>query len=156
MKTIYVTQEGLDKMKAELNHLVKHERPAIAQQLAEARDKGDLSENAEYDAAKEAQGIMESKIAQLKIKIVNARVIDEKKLDNSKVGILSKVKIKNLKNNATVEYLLVPEGEADLSQGKLAISSPIGKALLSKKTGDTVEVKVPAGIMNYEVLSISR
>ncbi|PID95047.1 MAG: transcription elongation factor GreA [Bacteroidetes bacterium] len=152
----YYTQEGLDKLKAELDHLTKVERPEISLQIAEARDKGDLSENAEYDAAKEAQGLLEMKISKLQEVIRNARIIDESKLDNSKVLILSKVKIKNLNNQAMMEYTLVPESEADLKRGKISVNSPIAKGLLGKKAGEVAEIKVPAGVIPFEIIEISR
>lgn len=132
------------------------ERPRISQQIAEARDKGDLSENAEYDAAKEAQGLLEAKIAKMETALANARLIDESQIDNSKVFILSKVKIKNLKNKAELIYTLVAENEANLAQKKISIDSPIGKGLLGKAVGEIAEVTVPAGIMKFEILSISR
>lgn len=152
----YFTQEGLDKLKEEVNHMISVERPAISRQIAEARDKGDLSENAEYDAAKDAQGLLEMKIAKLQETVRNARLIDESKMDNSKVLILSKVKIKNKKNNAVMTYTLVPENEADLKKGKISVSSPIARGLLGKKVGDLAEIKVPAGIIPFEVIDISR
>ena len=151
----YMTKEGLDKLKEEYNHLVSVERPAISQQIAEARDKGDLSENAEYDAAKEAQGMLEMKIAQLQELIRNARLIDESKISTDSVQILNKVKIKNLANKTIMEYTIVSEREADLKNKKLSISTPIAKALLGKKVGDIVEVSVPAGIVKFEIQEIS-
>jgi transcription elongation factor GreA len=153
---MYYTLEGLNKLKAELDQLVSVERPAISQQIAEARDKGDLSENAEYDAAKNAQGMLELKIAKLQEVIRNAKIIDESKLDNSKVLILSTVKIKNTKNNASMTYTLVPENEADLKAGKISVNSPIAKGLLGKSVGETVEIQVPAGKMNFEIVEIVR
>lgn len=150
----YYTKEGLEKLNAELNHLVTVERPAISEQIAEARDKGDLSENAEYDAAKNAQGMLELKISHLQEQIRNARVIDESKLDNSKVQILATVKIKNLKTKKTLEYTLVPENEADTKQGKISVTSPIAKGLLGKVIGDIVDIKVPAGELKFEILNI--
>lgn len=152
----YYTAEGLKKLKDELHQLKTIERPRISQQIAEARDKGDLSENAEYDAAKEAQGHLEAKIAKMEDLVANARLIDESQLDNSKVFILSKVKIKNLNNNAIVEYTLVAENEANLAEKKISVDSPIGKGLLGKKVGDVAEVQVPAGKIKLEVLDISR
>jgi len=152
----YFTQEGLDKLKMELNQLVSIERPAISRQIAEARDKGDLSENAEYDAAKDAQGLLELKISKLEDIIRNAKLIDESKLDNSKVLILTKVKIKNVKTGATITYKLVPENEADLKAGKISVDSPISKGLLGKSIGDKAEIKVPSGVMQFEILEISR
>lgn len=154
--TTYFTQEGLDKLKEELNYLVTVERPAISRQIAEARDKGDLSENAEYDAAKEAQGLLELKISKLEETIRSAKLIDESKLDNTKVLILTKVKIKNKKTGATMQYTLVPENEADLKSGKISVESPIAKGLLGKSVGDKAEIKVPSGIMEFEILEISR
>lgn len=155
-ETKYFTQEGLQKLKAELEDLMIKERPKISQMIAEARDKGDLSENAEYDAAKEAQGMLELKISQLQDLIMSARVIDESKMDNSKVLLLSKVKIKNLKNGSTMLYVLVPEKEADLKQGKISVNSPIAKGLLGKTVGEQVEIQVPAGKMTFEIVEISR
>ena len=152
----YYTEEGLQKLKDEFEHLIRVERPSISHQIAEARDKGDLSENAEYDAAKNAQGLLELKISKLQEVIGNVRVIDESKMDNSKVLILSIVKIKNLKNNAEMVYHLVPEKEADLKAGKLSVSSPIAKGLLGKKVGDKALITVPAGTLEFEVLDIRR
>jgi transcription elongation factor GreA len=157
MSTInYYTEEGLKRLKEELEHMKNVERPKISQQIAEAREKGDLSENAEYDAAKEAQGLLEMKIAKLETLIANARIVDESQLDASKALILSKVKIKNLANNAVMEYTLVSEKEADLKQKKISVDSPIGKGLLGKKVGDIAEVKAPNGILKFEILEISR
>lgn len=155
-KLSYVTEEGLQKLKAELEHLINIERPDISRQIAEARDKGDLSENAEYDAAKNAQGMLELKISKLEDVIANCRVLDESKVDISKVQILNKVKIKNKKTNSIVEYTLVSETEANIKEGRLAVSSPIAKALIGRKVGDIVEVKVPSGTVTFEVMSISR
>jgi transcription elongation factor GreA len=152
----YFTEEGLQHLKDELDQLVTVERPKISQQIAEARDKGDLSENAEYDAAKEAQGLLELKIAQLQEKLANARIIDESKMDSSKVLLLSTVTIKNLKNKATMKYMLVPEEEADLKKGKISVESPIAKGLLGRVVGDQVDIKVPAGIIPFEVVDITR
>ena len=152
----YFTEEGLENLKKEVNHMISVERPAISRQIADARDKGDLSENAEYDAAKEAQGLLELKISKLQEVVRNARVIDESKMDTSKVYILSTVKIKNLKNNMEMTYSLVPENEADLKKGKISVSSPIAKGLLGKKVGDHVEIQVPAGTIPFEVIEISR
>ncbi|MBN8701735.1 MAG: transcription elongation factor GreA [Bacteroidetes bacterium] len=152
----YFTEEGLKKLKDELHQLKAHERPSISKQIAEARDKGDLSENAEYDAAKEAQGLLELKISKLEEIVRNARIVDETQMDNSKVYILSKVKIKNLGNKATMTYTLVAENEADLKLGKISVSSPIAKAILGKKVGDKVEAEVPSGKIKIEVLEISR
>jgi transcription elongation factor GreA len=152
----YLTEEGMKKLHQELEHLRSVERPSISMQIAEARDKGDLSENAEYDAAKEAQGLLEMKIAKMEDLVANARLIDESKLDNSKVLILSKVRIRNTVNNAEMSYTLVAENEADLRAGKISISSPIAKALLGKKVGDKVEAQVPNGKVNLEILDITR
>ena len=152
----YYTEEGLKKLKAELDHLKFVMRPDVSKQIAEARDKGDLSENAEYDAAKEAQGMLEMKIAQLEAIYASARVIDESQLDDSKVYVLSKVRIKNVKLNKEMVYTLVSESEADLSSGKISVSSPIGKGLLGKSVGDVAEIKVPAGVIQLEILEISR
>ena len=153
----YVTEEGLRKLKEELHHLKTKERPSISNQIAEARDKGDLSENAEYDAAKEAQGLLELKISKLEDTISNARIIDESKLDLHKVLILSKVKLKKLANKAELTYTLVPEQEADLKSGKISVDSPLGKGLLGKKLGDTAEIKVPSGmLLKFEILNVSR
>jgi transcription elongation factor GreA len=131
------------------------ERPKISQQIAEARDKGDLSENAEYDAAKEAQGLLEMKISKLEDVLANARILSEENIDLSKVGVLTKVKIKNLANSATMEYSLVAEKEADIRKNKISVSSPIGKGLLGKKVGETAEIQVPRGVMSFEILEIS-
>lgn len=152
----YYTEEGLRKLKDELHHMKSVERPSISQQIAEARDKGDLSENAEYDAAKEAQGMLEAKISQLENIVANARIIDESQLDDSKVLILSKVKIKNVKNGSELNYTLVAENEADLKAGKISIDSPIGKGLLGKEVGDIADIQVPNGIMQFEILDIGR
>jgi transcription elongation factor GreA len=157
MSTInYYTAEGLQKLKDELHHLKTVQRPSISEQIAEARDKGDLSENAEYDAAKEAQGILEMKISKLEGIISNARLVDETHMDNSKVFILSKVLIKNQMNGMEIEYTLVAENEADIKVRKISIESPIGKGLLVKKVGDIAEIQTPGGIMNFEIISISR
>lgn len=151
----YMTEEGLAKLKQDLDQLTLVERPAISQQIAEARDKGDLSENAEYDAAKEAQGLLEMRIARLKDMLSNARVIDESKIDTSQVQILNKVKIKNTKNKQQVEYMLVSENEADIKNGKISVATPIAKGLLGKKVGDVVDIKVPSGLMSFEIMEIS-
>jgi len=156
MSIAYYTAEGLKKLKDELHNLKTVERPRISQQIAEARDKGDLSENAEYDAAKEAQGLLEARIAKMEDLAANARLIDETQVDSSKVYILSRVKIKNLKNNAVVEYTLVAENEANLSEKKISVDSPIGKGLLGKKVGDVAKVQIPAGLIDFEVLEINR
>ena len=152
----YYTKEGLEKLREELNHLTSVERPAISKQIAEARDKGDLSENAEYDAAKNAQGMLEMKIAKLQEEISNARIIDETKMDIRKVLILSTVKLRNLKNGSTMTYSIVPESEANLKLGKLSVTSPIAKGLLGKVVGDQVEINVPAGKLNFEIVEVSR
>ncbi len=152
----YYTEEGLEKLKAELAQMKNVERPSISRQIAEARDKGDLSENAEYDAAKEAQGLLEMRISKLEEVISNARIIDESKLDTSKALILSKVKIKNQANGKEMTYTLVSESESDLKAGKISVSSPIGKGLLGKKVGEIAEVQVPAGTMKFEIIDISR
>ncbi|MAC95194.1 MAG: transcription elongation factor GreA [Flavobacteriales bacterium] len=152
----YFTEEGLQKLKDELKQLKTVERPSISQQIAEARDKGDLSENAEYDAAKEAQGLLEMKISKLEDLIANARVVDESELDTSKVLILSKVKIKNVANGAQMEYTLVSEREANMKEKRISVDSPIAKGLLGKKVGDVAEVEVPSGKMKFEILEISR
>jgi transcription elongation factor GreA len=153
-KISYYTKEGLDKLTNELNTLKTKGRSDIAKQIAEARDKGDLSENAEYDAAKDAQGHLEAKIAKLEELVGNARLIDETKIDTSSVSILSKVTIKNKKNGASVTYMLVSEEEADLKAGKISTQSPIGKGLLGKKKGDVAKVKTPAGEMEFEIMDI--
>jgi transcription elongation factor GreA len=152
----YFTEEGLKKLKEELEYLTTVERPSISRQIAEARDKGDLSENAEYDAAKNAQGMLELKIAKLQEEIGNARIIDESKMDMTKVLILSKVKIKNLKNGAQMTYTLVPEKEANLKENKISVDSPIAKGLLGKSVGEIAEIKVPAGNVEFEIIDISR
>lgn len=155
-KISYVSEAGLNKLKAELAHMQNVERPAISRQIAEARDKGDLSENAEYDAAKEAQGILEARIHKLEAIIANSRILDESRISTDSVQIMSKVKLKNLKNKAVVEYMLVSESEANLREGKISINTPIGQGLLGKKVGDTAEIRVPAGIITVEVMEISR
>ena len=152
----YYTKEGIEKLKEELHFLKTEGRSQIAKAIAEARDKGDLSENAEYDAAKEAQGLHEAKIAKLGELLASARLIDESKLDSSKVLALSIVKIKNIKNGASMTYQLVSETEADLKSGKISVKSPIAKGLLGKSVGDKVEIAVPAGQMEFEILEISR
>lgn len=157
MSTVsYYTAEGLKKLRDELNYLKDVERPRASQAIGEARDKGDLSENAEYDAAKEAQGMLEMKISKMEETLANARVIDESQLDVSKVLVLSKVRIKNLANNMEMNYTLVAESEADLKSGKISVSSPIGKGLLGKEVGDVAEVSVPSGKIKFEILSIDR
>jgi len=152
----YYTEEGLNRLKQELHEMKTVQRPSISNQIAEARDKGDLSENAEYDAAKEAQGLLEMKISKLENILSNARVIDESMVDNSKVFILSKVKIKNIANGAEMEYTLVAENEADLKAKKISIDSPIGKGLMGKSKGELAEVQTPNGIINFEIIEISR
>ena len=156
MKVAYYTEEGVKALKAELDQLRDVERPRASQAIAEARDKGDLSENAEYDAAKEAQGLLEMKIAKLEELVASARVIDESQLDTSKVLILSTVKLKNKANNAVMTYTLVAESEADLKTGKISVSSPIGRGLLGKSVGDIAEIKVPNGILQMEIIEITR
>jgi transcription elongation factor GreA len=153
-KVSYYTKEGLDRLMAELRELETKGRKDIAKQIAEARDKGDLSENAEYDAAKDAQGHLEAKIAQLNQVLGNARVIDESEINTSKVSILSKVKIKNLKNGAEVAYVLVSEEEADLKTGKISVQSPIGSGLLGKEKGDKAKISTPGGEIEFEILDI--
>ncbi|MCA0152159.1 MULTISPECIES: transcription elongation factor GreA [Winogradskyella] len=155
-KVSYYTEEGLKKLREELNHLKDVERPKASQAIAEARDKGDLSENAEYDAAKEAQGMLEMKISKMEETLANARVIDESQLDTSKVLALSIVKIKNQVNGMEMTYTLVAESEADLAAGKISVNSPIGQGLLGKSVGDVAEIKVPSGIMKFDILEISR
>jgi len=155
-KVSYYTEEGLQRLKDELDHLIKVERPNISTQIAEAREKGDLSENAEYAAAKEAQGMLELKISKMQELVQNARIIDESKLDTSKVLLLSTVKIKNLKNKKQMQYTLVPEQESDLKAGKISVTSPIAKGLLGKKVGETVEIQVPAGTIPFEIVEITR
>ena len=155
MAIVYMTEEGYKKMLEEITFLETVKRPEISRQIAEARDKGDLSENAEYDAAKEAQGLLEMKIAQLKDKVANARMIDDTKLNTHTVQILNKVKLKNTKNHAVMQYMLVSESEANLKEGKIAVSTPIGKGLLGKKVGDIAEIQVPSGIMTFEIIDIS-
>jgi len=152
---VYVTDEGLQRMKDELDQLRNIERPSISRQIAEARDKGDLSENAEYAAAKEAQGMLELKISRLEDQIARSRVIDGSQIDTSSVKILNKVKIRNTANGTTMEYQLVPESEANLKEGKIAASSPIAKGIMGKKVGDVVQIQVPSGVIPFEILSIS-
>ena len=155
-KINYYTPEGLQKLKDQLEELKTVQRPSITQQIGEARDKGDLSENAEYDAAKEAQGILEMKISKLQTVISNARLIDDSNIDNSKVYILSKVKIKNISNGMEIDYTLVAENEADLKAKKISVESPIGKGLLGKSEGDIADIVTPGGIMKFEIIEISR
>ena len=152
----YYTREGLKKFRAELNHLKDVERPLASKAIAEARDKGDFSENVEYDAAKEAQGLLELKISKMEETLANARLIDETQLDSSKVLVLSKVKIKNISNNMLMEYQLVAESEANLREGKISVNSPIGKGLLGKSEGEVAEISVPSGKLKFEIISISR
>ena len=152
----YFTKEGLLNIREELKELTSVQRPSISAQIAEARDKGDLSENAEYDAAKEAQGLLELKISKLQEILSNARILDESKIDTSKVLLLSKVSIKNLNNGSKMEYLIVPEKEANISKGKISVSSPVAKGLLGKKAGDITEIDIPAGSIQFEILNIER
>ncbi|MCA1751838.1 MAG: transcription elongation factor GreA [Cryomorphaceae bacterium] len=152
----YYTPEGLEKIKSELKQLKSVERPKISQQIAEARDKGDLSENAEYDAAKEAQGLLEARIAKMEGVIANARIIDESRMDTSKAYILSNVTVKNLGNNQEMTYRLVAENEANLAEKKISVDSPIGKGLLGKALGEIAEIEVPSGLVRFEVVKISR
>jgi transcription elongation factor GreA len=152
---IYITEEGLQKLKEELDQLRLVERPSISRLIADARDKGDLTENAEYSAAKEAQGMLEMKISRIEDIINRSRVIDESKIDTSTVRILNRVKIKNKANNSVMEYQIVPESEANFKLGKIAISSPIAMGLIGKKVGETVQIKVPSGVIPFEILSIS-
>jgi len=155
-KISYLTEEGFQKLKDELEKMKTVERPAISNMIAEARDKGDLSENAEYDAAKEAQGMLEMKISKLEELLANSRVLDDSKIDKSKVQILSKVKIRNIANKTVMQYTLVSESEANLKEGKISINTPIAKGLLGKKLGDMVEISVPSGIMKFEIIEIAR
>ena len=155
-KISYYTEKGLKELRQKLDHLKDIERPLASKAIGEARDKGDLSENAEYDAAKEAQGMLEMEISKLEETLSNARIIDESKLDSSKILIHSTVKIKNLTNSAIMEYKLVAQSEADLSQGKISVDSPIGKGLLGKKNGDIAEIAIPNGNVKFEILEISR
>ena len=155
-KISYYTEKGLKELRQKLDHLKDVERPLASKAIGEARDKGDLSENAEYDAAKEAQGMLEMEISKLEETLSNARIIDESKLDSSKILIHSTVKIKNLTNSATMEYKLVAQSEANLSQGKISVDSPIGKGLLGKKNGDIAEIAIPNGNVKFEILEISR
>jgi transcription elongation factor GreA len=154
-KVLYMTADGLKKLKKELEYLTTVERSSISNQIAEAREKGDLSENAEYEAAKEAQGMLELKISRLEEQVALARIIDESRIDTFTIQIMNKVKIKNLGNNTILEYTIVSESEADLKAGKLSVTTPIAKALLGKKTGDVVSVKVPSGMVQYEVVNIA-
>ncbi|MDR0349669.1 MAG: transcription elongation factor GreA [Tannerella sp.] len=155
MAVTYMTEEGYNKILVEINHLESVKRPEISAQIAEARDKGDLSENAEYDAAKEAQGILEAKIAHLKGLVANARLIDESQIKTDAVQILNKVKIKNVCNNAVMTYMLVADSEANLKENKISVNTPIAQGLMGKKVGDVVDIKVPSGIVKFEILEIS-
>ena len=155
-KVSYYTEEGLKKLREELRQVKDIERPKASQAIADARDKGDLSENAEYDAAKEAQGLLEMKISKLEETLAGARVIDESQMDTSKVLVLSTVKIKNQTNGMEMTYTLVADGEADLASGKISVNSPIGKGLLGKSVGEVAEVQVPNGVMKFDILEISR
>jgi len=154
-KVTYLTEEGLKKLKEEIEYLTSIERPKISKQIGEARDKGDLSENAEYDAAKEAQGMLEAKISQLQGILGNARVVDESKIDTGSVQMMNKVKIKNTKTGAIMEYMIVSEREADLKEKKMSVETPIAKGLMGKKKGDKVDISVPAGVMTFEIIEIS-
>ncbi len=154
-EVIYVTEDGLQKLKVDLDQMRNIERPSISRQIAEARDKGDLSENAEYSAAKEAQGMLEMKISKLEDIIARSRIIDESKIDTTSVQILNRVKIKNKSNNTVMEYQLVPESEANFKLGKIAVSSPIAQGLIGKKVGDVAQIKVPSGVIPFEIISIS-
>ncbi|MBE3085123.1 MAG: transcription elongation factor GreA [Bacteroidetes bacterium] len=154
-EVMYVTEEGLQKLKEELNQLRNVERPSISRQIADARDKGDLSENAEYAAAKDAQGMLEMRISKLEDIVARSRILDESKIDISFVRLLNRVKIRNKLNNKVMEYLIVPESEANFKLGKIAVSSPIAQGLIGKKVGDVVQIKVPSGIIPFEIISIS-
>ena len=155
-KTVYLTEEGLEELEEELHHLKHTERPRVSEEIAEARAKGDLSENAEYDAAKEEQGKLEARITKLEDTLARARVVDESEVDPSKAYILSNVRVKNLSNDAEQTYTLVSEQEADLSEGKISVNSPVGEGLLGSAEGDEVEIDVPAGTVTFEVLEITR
>lgn len=155
-KVQYYTKEGLQELKDELEYKKTVERPRISQQIAEAREKGDISENAEYDAAKDAQGMLERRISQLEEIIANAREIEEDQIDTSKAYLLSTVTIKNVKNGQQMKYTLVAENEADLNAGKISVDSPIGKGLLGKEKGDIAKVETPSGVMEFEIVDISR
>ena len=154
-KITYLTKEGLKQLKDELDHLMNVERPAISKLIGEAIEKGDISENAEYDAAKDAQGMLEAKIARIRDNIANARILDKTKIDTSKVQILNKVTIKNKKNNSSMQYTIVPESEANLKLGKISVDTPIAKGLMGKKVGDIVNIKVPSGTIPFEIVEIS-
>ena len=151
----YVTKQGLEKMKKDLEQMVKVDRRSITQQIAEARDKGDLSENAEYDAAKEAQGMLEARISRLQGKIVTARILDEKNIDTEVISLMNKISLKNKSNNSIINYTIVPETEANIKQGKISVKTPIAKGLLGKRVGDIAQISVPAGVLEFEVLEIS-
>ena len=155
MAVTYMTEDGYNKILAEINYLESVKRPEISAQIAEARDKGDLSENAEYDAAREAQGLLEAKIAQLKSTISNARLIDESQLKTDVIQIMSKVKLKNIKTNTTMTYTIVSDSEANLKENKIAVSTPIAQGLMGKKVRNVVDIKVPSGMMSFEILEIS-
>jgi len=155
-KVTYYTKEGFRKLKEELEELINVQRPFISAQIAEAREKGDLSENAEYDAAKEAQGMLEMKISKMQEMVGNARILDESKMDDSKILLLSKVTLRNKKTGKEMTYTLVPENEADIKTGKVSVNSPIAQGLLGKKAGEVVSIKAPAGIIEFEILEISR
>ncbi|HOI48056.1 MAG TPA: transcription elongation factor GreA [Prolixibacteraceae bacterium] len=155
MSRTYLTQKGLKKLREELEFLITVERPKISKQIGEAIEKGDISENAEYDAAKDAQGLLEAKIADLQGKIANARILDESKIDTSQVQILNKVTIKNRKNNTTMEYTIVPESEANLKEAKISVRTPIAQGLIGKKVGDVVDIRVPSGVIPFEIIEIS-
>ncbi len=154
-RVIYLTQEGLKKIKEELEYLMNVERPSISKQIGEAIEKGDISENAEYDAAKDAQGLLEAKIAGMQNKIANARIIDESKINTSHVQILNKVTIKNKLNNTIMQYTIMPESEANLKEAKISVSTPIAQGLMGKKVGDIVEIRVPAGVIPFEIIEIT-
>ncbi len=153
-KITYVSAEGLKKLKAELDQMVNVERPAISRNIGEAIEKGDISENAEYDAAKDAQGMLEAKIALLQTQLANARIIDQSKIETDVVQIMNKVTIRNGKNNSTMAYMIVSEHEADLKIGKISVNTPIAQGLLGKRVGDTVEIKVPSGVIPFEIINI--
>ncbi|MFA5587851.1 MAG: transcription elongation factor GreA [Mariniphaga sp.] len=154
-RIVYLTKEGLDNLKKELDRMLNVERPAISKMIGEAIDKGDISENAEYDAAKDAQGMLEAKIVEIQSKIAKARILDKTKIGTSRVAILNKVKIKNKNNNTVMQYMIVPEGEANLKEGKISAATPIAKGLMGKKVGEIVEIKVPSGIIPFEIIEIS-
>ena len=153
-KVNYVSADGLKKLKADLHQMINIERPAISKLIGEAIEKGDISENAEYDAAKDAQGMLEAKIATLQTQLAGARIIDQSKIETDVVQIMNKVTIKNIKNNSTMSYMIVSEHEADLKQGKISVNTPIAKGLMGKKIGDSVEIKVPSGVIPFEIINI--